>query len=56
MYINSRAMLMPGKTIPTIGTNIDGKYDAVMLISFNYEYKFILFYYLLILIKIYLYV
>ena len=25
-------MLKPGNIIPTIGTSIDGKYDAVMLI------------------------
>ena len=28
--MKSRAMLMPGKIMPTIGTNIDGKYDAVI--------------------------
>lgn len=26
-------MLKPGKTIPTKGTKIDGKYDAVMILS-----------------------
>ena len=30
MYIKSNAMLKPGKIIPTIGTSMDGKYDAVM--------------------------
>ena len=30
IYINRRAMLIPGNTIPTIGTKIDGKYAAVI--------------------------
>ena len=34
-------MLMPGNTMPTIGTSIDGKYDAVILKFCNYKYKFI---------------
>lgn len=30
MYKNNKAIPKPGSTIPTIGTNIDGKYDAVI--------------------------
>lgn len=30
MYRNNKAMLRPGSTMPTMGTNIDGKYDAIM--------------------------
>ena len=31
MYINSNAIPIPGKSIPTKGTKIEGKYDAVIL-------------------------
>lgn len=31
IYINNKAMLKPGKTIPVKGTKIDGKYDAVII-------------------------
>ncbi len=30
MYMKSKAILIPGNNIPTIGTKIEGKYDAVM--------------------------
>lgn len=32
IYINKRAIDSPGKIIPTSGTRIDGKYDAVIVI------------------------
>ena len=32
MYMNNKAILRPGNTMPTIGTSIDGKYDAVIFI------------------------
>lgn len=32
IYKNSSAILIPGKSIPTIGVKIEGKYDDVMLI------------------------
>lgn len=32
IYKNSNAMVKPGNIIPTNGTKIDGKYDAVMCI------------------------
>ena len=31
-------MLNPGKTIPTMGTNIEGRYDAVILCDCKYIY------------------
>ena len=31
MYIKSNAILMPGKSIPTRGVKIDGKYDDVII-------------------------
>ena len=31
MYKNSSAIARPGNRIPTSGTKIDGKYDAVIL-------------------------
>lgn len=30
IYMKSNAIVIPGNSIPTIGTKIDGKYDAVM--------------------------
>lgn len=30
MYKNNSAIIKPGNMIPTKGTKIDGKYDAVM--------------------------
>lgn len=30
IYKNSKAILNPGNTMPIMGTNIDGKYDAVI--------------------------
>lgn len=32
MYRKSSAIVIPGKTIPTSGTKIDGKYDAVIYV------------------------
>ncbi len=32
IYINSSAMLIPGKSMPTIGVKIDGKYDDAIVI------------------------
>lgn len=29
--MNNNAIAIPGKTIPTKGTRIDGKYDAVII-------------------------
>jgi len=37
MYRNKAAITNPGKKIPTIGTNIDGKYGAII-----YFYLFLL--------------
>ena len=47
MYMKSKAILRPGKIIPIIGTKIDGKYDAVIILMI----LFILIYYCLILIN-----
>lgn len=35
MYKNSKAMPKPGNRIPVIGTNIDGKYDAVIIVNLD---------------------
>jgi len=32
IYRNNNAIVKPGKIIPTSGTKIDGKYDAVILL------------------------
>lgn len=40
--MKSKAMLKPGNISPTIGTSIDGKYDAVMFIYD--KYKLIIYY------------
>lgn len=34
MYKNSSAIVNPGKSMPTRGTKIDGKYDAVMYLYY----------------------
>lgn len=34
MYKNSSAIVSPGNSIPTSGTKIDGKYDAVMSLCY----------------------
>ena len=33
MYKNSKAIVNPGKTIPTNGTKIDGRYDDDIFLS-----------------------
>lgn len=33
IYKNSNAIVKPGKIIPTKGTKIDGKYDAVIYLN-----------------------
>ena len=52
--MNNKAMLKPGKIIPTIGTSTDGRYDAVIFKLFNYKCIFTRLHYSIILIKIYL--
>jgi hypothetical protein len=37
--MNNNAIAIPGKTIPTKGTKIDGKYEVVIL--YRYENKFL---------------
>lgn len=37
MYINSNAMPIPGKSIPTIGVKIDGKYDDAIVCTSKFN-------------------
>lgn len=37
MYINSNAMPIPGKSIPTIGVKIDGKYDDAIFYTLKFN-------------------
>lgn len=41
IYINNNAILIPGKSIPTRGVSIEGKYDDVMLFSNLFDFNFI---------------
>lgn len=34
IYINNKAIAIPGKTIPTKGTKIEGKYKVIILFKF----------------------
>lgn len=33
MYKNNKAIPKPGSAIPTIGTNTDGRYDAIISLN-----------------------
>jgi len=37
MYIKSNAMLIPGKSMPTIGVKIDGKYDDAIIYTLKFN-------------------